>query len=38
MELQRVRLWIEPDQAAVTAFDDLEYCVRSSVEAVGAGK
>jgi hypothetical protein len=38
MELQRMRLWIEPDQAAVAAFDDAENCVRGPVEAVGAGK
>jgi hypothetical protein len=37
-QLQRMRLRIEPDEAAVAAFDDAENFVRRSVEAVGAGK
>jgi hypothetical protein len=37
-QLQRMRLRIEPDQAAVAAFDDAENFVGGPVQAVGAGK
>jgi hypothetical protein len=33
-----MRLRIEPDEAAMAAFDDAEDFIRRSVEAVGAGK
>jgi hypothetical protein len=37
-KFQRMRLGVEPDEAAVAAFDDAEDFGGGAVEAVGAGK